>query len=94
MRYPQTLTPKTNLPGESLLENTKKHNLVKTKIAEAPYTKPNIKFNSALRILTSSDGVEPCEYSTGDRYDEYRNLLNWMPRNHQKNPLGFGSIGY
>ena len=63
MRYPLTLTPKTNLPGESLLENTKKNNLVKTKIAEAPNTKPNIKFISALRTLISSDVVEPCEYS-------------------------------
>ena len=66
------LTAYTNLPGETLLVKTKKNNLVTTKIVAAPYTNPKIKFNSALRTLTSSDGVESCENPTGDRSDQYR----------------------
>ena len=55
---------------EILVETTKKDNLDKTKIAAAPSTNPQIKFNSALRTSGSNGEAEPCEYSTGDRSDE------------------------
>ena len=80
----RTLAADSNLPDEILLKNTKKNNLVRTKIAAAPSTNPNVKFNSALRTLASNGEVDSCEYSTGDRSDECRDSVELSAQKSSK----------
>ena len=62
----KVLTANTNLEPEILSSNTRKNNLVTTKMVTTPKANPRIKFNSAASTLTSTDGVETCGNSTGD----------------------------
>ena len=61
-------------PPEILDEKTKNNNLVKTKIVATPRTYTKIKFNYVLSTSGSIGGSVSCEYSTGDKSGETREI--------------------
>ena len=61
-------------PPEILDEKTKNNNLVKTKIVATPRTYTKIKFNYVLSTSGSIGGSVSCEYSTGDKSGEPREI--------------------